>query len=166
MTVVIMTGCGRDEKQSFVDATVESTCLFFETDDIFDPELSDKVKEIFEKHGFETSDEALEELKNRYAEDTEVQSAILEGISQCGGDFAEELELEAPEADPVMEELEEVIEEAEEEMAAAAEEEGVVEESSDASESDGSDEGAESEVEAEAEIEVEAEVEAEASASE
>ena len=113
MTSVIMAGCGRDEKQSFVDATVESTCLFFETDDIFDPELSEQVKAIFEKHGFGTSDEELEALKDRYAEDTEVQSAILEGISQCGSDFVDDLEVDVSGEDEAMEELDEILEDAE-----------------------------------------------------
>lgn len=123
LTAVVATGCGNNERQAFIDATVESTCLFFETEDIFDESLSGQVQDVFEKYGFDTSEESLENLKNKYAEDTEVQSAILEGISQCGGDFTEGLDVELPEEDPMMDELDEMIEEA-----AASEEEAEMEE--------------------------------------
>ena len=84
LTAISLSACGSsDERQAYIDATVESTCLLFETDDIFDPELNDKVADIFNDYGFDTDEDSLQKLKAKYSEDTEAQAAILNGISQC-----------------------------------------------------------------------------------
>jgi hypothetical protein len=123
---VFLVGClggVRNEKQAFIDATVEATCLVFQSDNIFDPALEEKAKAIFEKHGFDADDEeAMNVLTDKYEDDEDVQAAITNALEECAGDFAdvfgdmegldedldEELDEALEELDEVLEELDEV----------------------------------------------------------
>ncbi len=115
MSAVLLVGClggVKDEKQAFIDATVEATCMVFESDNIFDPTLEDKAKEIYKEHGFDADDDAaMEELTKKYENDEEVQAAITEALEKCAGDFAaamedafgemEDIEIDVPVEEPV-----------------------------------------------------------------
>lgn len=91
MSSLLLTACGNNERQEFIDASVESTCMFFETGANLDEEtLTANAKAIFEKHGFSSSDEDLQALADKYNNDDEVAAAVLEGIKQCTGDVAPE----------------------------------------------------------------------------
>lgn len=102
---VFLVGCLgglKNEKQSFIDATVEATCLVFQSDNIFDPALEEQAKEIYRNHGFDTDDEeAMTALTEKYENDEDVQAAITQALEDCAGDFAagfeeafEDLEIE------------------------------------------------------------------------
>ncbi len=86
-------GGKKDEKQAFIDATVEATCMVFQSENIFDPALEGKAKEIYTKYGFDAEDEeAMNALTAKYENDQEVQAAITKALEECAGDFAAALE--------------------------------------------------------------------------
>jgi hypothetical protein len=83
-------GGGADEKQNFIDATVEVTCMVFEAEDLLDPSLEQKTKDIFEKYGFDVEDEAqMEEVTGKYQSDPDVQTAVEGALAECAGDLLE-----------------------------------------------------------------------------
>ncbi|MBT4917489.1 hypothetical protein HN709_00915 [Candidatus Peregrinibacteria bacterium] len=153
---VFASGCSLlqgSEKDRFVDATIEATCLIFQSDNIFDPTLEDQAKEIYTNHGFDADDEdAMLALTEKYQEDPDVEAKITAGLEGCAGDILggltdamEDVEIDmevledevmeeeevVAEEEEVMEEEEEVVEEEEEvvvEEEAVVEEEPVVEE--------------------------------------
>lgn len=94
-TSVLLTACTsgpRDEKQAFIDATVEATCMIFEAENIFDPALEDAAKAIYENYGFDASDDvAMEALTTKYEEDEEVSAAIADALNKCAGDLTDAL---------------------------------------------------------------------------
>ncbi len=103
LTVVIFAACGviRDEKQSFIDATVEATCLVFEAEDLFDPTLEGKTKDIYSSYGFDVNDEdAMEALTTKYEEDADVQAAILGAIEECSAGIFSDLEASFADLEP------------------------------------------------------------------
>jgi len=113
---VFLVGClggVKNEKQAFIDATVEATCLVFQSDNIFDPALEEQAKEIYKNHGFDTDDEeAMIALTEKYENDEDVQAAITQALEDCAGDFAagfedafEDLEVEEVEGEVVEEEV-------------------------------------------------------------
>lgn len=95
------TGGGpRNEKQAFIDATIEATCMIFEAENIFDPALEEEAVAIYKKHGFDAEDDAaMDALTTKYVDDAEVQTAIAEGIDECAADFSEALGLDDLELD-------------------------------------------------------------------
>ncbi|MBD3360489.1 hypothetical protein GF366_01665 [Candidatus Peregrinibacteria bacterium] len=121
-------GCSEEksEKERFIDATVEATCLVFQSENIFDPALEEEAKAIYEKHGFDADDEeAMQALTEKYQDDPDVNAAIEEALEECAGDFIkafegmEDMELNL-EGEGMPEEIteevpEEIIEEAAEE---------------------------------------------------
>lgn len=120
MSSLLLTACGNNERQDFIDASVESTCMFFETGSTLDEEtLTENARAIFEKYGFGSSDEELQALADKYNNDDEVAAAVLEGIKQCTGDVAPEDLVTEEEQEP--EEDVEVEVEVEEETSADAE---------------------------------------------
>ncbi len=77
-----------EERQNFIDATVEATCMILQADNIFDPELESAAKDIYLSYGFDAyNDEAMEEITKKYESDTVVQEEISEALDECGGDF-------------------------------------------------------------------------------
>ena len=79
-----------DEKQAFIDATVEATCLVFQADNIFDPALEEQAIAIYKDHGFDADDEdAMMALTEKYQDDEDVQAAITQALEECAGDFAD-----------------------------------------------------------------------------
>jgi len=111
----ILVGCTggvKDEKQSFIDATVEATCLVFQAENIFDPALEEQAKEIYKKYGFDADDEeAMNALTAKYENDEDVQTAIADALEECAGDFMDafedvdmDMELEMDTEDEMMEE--------------------------------------------------------------
>lgn len=135
---ILLAGCGgpKDEKTAFIEATIEATCHIFEAENIFDPALEDEAKEIYKKYGFDADDDAaMETLTTKYENDEEVQAAIMKGLEECGGDLfsgleeafdesVEDMDLEMediPVEEPAEEEVMEEAEEAEETEEAPAE---------------------------------------------
>lgn len=92
---LLLAGCssGKPEKERFIDATVEVTCMVFQSGNILDPGLEQKTKDIFDKHGFDIDDEkGMEEIAAKYENDEDVKNAVTKAIEECGGDFAKLLE--------------------------------------------------------------------------
>ncbi len=86
VSVLALSSCGlfKSEKQKFIDATVETTCLLFNSDNFFDPELEGQVKEIYKNYGFDVENETkMQELTTKYENDEEVQAAIMEALAEC-----------------------------------------------------------------------------------
>ncbi len=98
--VVLLSGCSLfkgNEKQKFIDATIEASCLVFQASDPFAPELEAQAKEIYKKYGFDVeSDEAIQAVSDKYTENSEVQDAILAGIKECSPGLFEEPTAETP----------------------------------------------------------------------
>lgn len=92
---LVLTGClgGGNEKQAFIDATVETACLIFQAEDIFDPALNEESKAIYAKYGFDAEDDAaMEELTKKYSDDEEVRDAVAAAVASCSGDALKGLE--------------------------------------------------------------------------
>lgn len=96
ISILLFVACGKKpEKERFIDATVEVTCMVFESGDIFDPALEEKTKAIFEDHGFDVEDEAaMQEIAQKYQDDADVQTAVEEALKECAGDLFEGMEEE------------------------------------------------------------------------
>ena len=141
---LMLTACGAsseaDEKQRFIDATVEVTCMIFESEDLLDPSLEQKTKDIFAENGFDVEDEAaMEAIAGKYEDDPDVQSAVEEALAECAGDLMEAFEgMEESMGEAMEEGMEETMEEGEE----VAEEEATEEPTEEASEEEASEEEA------------------------
>jgi hypothetical protein len=73
-----------DEKDRFIAATSEVTCLVFTTENLLDPGLEDETKAIFARYGFDVeNDEAMLEIAQRYEDDEDLQRAIEAALSVC-----------------------------------------------------------------------------------
>lgn len=81
-----------DEKQRYIDATVEATCLILGSEDLTDPKLEQQSKDIFKKYGFDIEDaKAMEAIATKYVEDKEFGDAVSESLKKCGGDLFKNL---------------------------------------------------------------------------
>lgn len=103
---LVLAGCGKgggtqgDEKQRFIDATVEVTCLIFQSEDLLDPTLEQKSKDIFKKFGFDVEDEkGMEAIATKYEDDKDVRDAITKALGECGGDLFKDVGEDVPAAD-------------------------------------------------------------------
>ncbi len=75
-----------DEKQRFIDATTETTCMVFQAEDLFDPKLKEDTNEIYASYGFDIEDEdKMIALTEKYAEDEDLQAAVEEALNECVG---------------------------------------------------------------------------------
>lgn len=86
ISTFVLTACGItfDEKQAYIDATIEATCLIADSGDLFAEGLEDKMKAVYEDHGFDTSDDAaLEALVTKYQDDETVVTAVEAGTTEC-----------------------------------------------------------------------------------
>lgn len=97
LPAILFVACAeKPEKERFIDATVEVTCMIFESEDILDPALEQQTKDIFVDHGFNVDDEtAMQEIAARYENDADVQSAVEEALMKCAGDLFKNLGEEA-----------------------------------------------------------------------
>lgn len=96
---LLLTACGKggekDEKQRFIDASVEVACMVFESEDAFDPSVDweAKTKEVFAKYDFDVeNDEAMNAIAAKYQNDAEVTKALEDAMKECAGDLLEGLE--------------------------------------------------------------------------
>lgn len=81
-----------DEKQRYIDATVEATCLILGSEDLTDPKLEQQSKDIFKKYGFDIEDaKAMEAIATKYVEDKEFGDAVSKSLEKCGGDLFKNL---------------------------------------------------------------------------
>lgn len=89
LCLVVFTACNaKSEKQRFTDATVEATCMVFESGDVNNPDLEAKAKAIYEDNGFDVEDEAaMEAIAAKYQNDTDVQTAVQNALKECAGDL-------------------------------------------------------------------------------
>ncbi len=73
------------EKERYIEAVVESSCVVFQADDMNDDSLSEVVEDIFIKHGFPGSDEdAMMEITDKYQDDIDVRDAVRNELKNCG----------------------------------------------------------------------------------
>lgn len=90
LVIVVLSGClskPRDEKQAFVDATIEATCYIFKQENVFDPKVEEEAKKIYGNYGFDVENETeMEAIAKKYSEDQDVQNSIVEGIKECSPD--------------------------------------------------------------------------------
>lgn len=95
-----LTGCilgPRDEKQAFIDATVEATCHIFQAKNLFDPAVEQEAKDIYKKYGFDADNQAeMEKIANNYAADEEVKNTIMDKIKECSAGIPGLEDLQAP----------------------------------------------------------------------
>lgn len=106
-----------DEKQRFIDATVEVTCMVFEAEDLLDPSLEQKTKDIFSEKGFDVEDDAaMEAVTAKYENDPDVQAAVEEALAECAGDLMKAFEGMGEAMEDAMEEETMMEEPAEEEV--------------------------------------------------
>ena len=92
-SAILLTGCfgdSRPEKERFIDATAEVTCLVFSSADLLDPQLEQQTKDIFESYGFDVeNEEEMLEVAQRYDDDVDVQAAVEGALEECAGDLLE-----------------------------------------------------------------------------
>lgn len=106
----LFTGCfgkdSRPEKERFIDATKEVTCLVFGSADILDPALEEQTKEIFKGYGFDVEDEEkMLEIAQKYDSDPDVQAAVEAALEECAGDLMDAFsDLSGEEETPAVEE--------------------------------------------------------------
>lgn len=74
----------RDEKQAYIDATIEATCMLLEAENIFDPAVEEQATEIYADYGFPVEDtEAMDAITAKYQEDQAVKDAVIAGAEKC-----------------------------------------------------------------------------------
>ena len=89
---LILAGCGKggtgkSEKENFIAATKDVTCMVFQSENLMDPTLEQKAKDIFKKYGFDADDDkVMEELAKKYQDDKDLQDAVTKALEECGGD--------------------------------------------------------------------------------
>ncbi len=94
---LILAGCGKggtvkSEKENMIAATRDVTCMVFQAENLMDPSLEQKSKDIFKKYGFDADDDkAMEELGNKYKDDKDLQDAVTKALEECGGDLFKDL---------------------------------------------------------------------------
>ncbi len=80
-----------DEKQRFIDATVEMTCMLMKADNLSEylssenrPDVNRKLDEIYSRYGFDVEDsEKMEDLAKKYEDDDEVFEEVQLGLLEC-----------------------------------------------------------------------------------
>lgn len=90
VSALALSGCSAmgSEKDRYIDAVTDATCLIFGSADILDPALEEQTKAIFADNGFDVDDEeAMIELAEKYDADTDVQAAIEGALEECAGEF-------------------------------------------------------------------------------
>jgi hypothetical protein len=96
VSALLLSACntaGGSEKERFISATVEVTCMIFESGDLLDPALEDRTKAVFEEHGFDVEDsEGMLAIASKYESDEEVQKAVEEALMECAGELFGALE--------------------------------------------------------------------------
>lgn len=96
LTLLIFSACSSsqtaiDEKDRFIDATKEVSCLLMQNDDLGETlsaankaQIDEEVRNIFKKHEFDAdNDKAFKALSLKYENDKEVIKAINKGIKNC-----------------------------------------------------------------------------------
>lgn len=80
-----------DEKQRFIDATVEMSCMLMRAENLSEflsadnrPSVDKQLSEIYKKYGFDVDDsEAMEALSKKYEDDDDVVEGVQLGLLDC-----------------------------------------------------------------------------------
>lgn len=90
---LVLSACGKaPEKERFIDATVEVTCMVFQSGDIFDPALEEKTKDVFRDYDFPVDDqEAMVEIAAKYENDEEVKTAVEAALRECASELFQQV---------------------------------------------------------------------------
>lgn len=120
----VLAACGgvdtRSEKDRFISAMSEATCLIFELEMEEEQVVEEKIKAVFNKHGFDIEDEdEMMALQAKYEHLPEVEEAIRRALYDCAPqEFIDAMEAYDAEAEFMFEEEDEFIfvEEEEDEM--------------------------------------------------
>ncbi len=72
-----------NEKERFIDATIEVTCMLLESENMLDPSIEDQALEVFVKYGFEPDQDMISALSQKYENDDFVMEEISNGVEQC-----------------------------------------------------------------------------------
>lgn len=96
VAALVLVGCQKSEKERFIDARSESTCMVFENPDLASATVDDikeKTIEIFKDNGFEAeNEEAMKAIMAKYEEDKEVAAEIEKAFQECAGDLLKAFE--------------------------------------------------------------------------
>lgn len=94
MSLVLVACSGaadKPEKQRYIDANAEITCLIYKSADfskLSKDELVSKTKDVFTKYGFNANDDkAMTAIVEKYKADAEVEAAVGKAIDNCAGDL-------------------------------------------------------------------------------
>jgi hypothetical protein len=72
------------EKERFIEATVDVTCMVFAADDLLDPQMEEDVKTMFAAYGFDVENEELmNEITAKYEDDEDIQADVEEALKEC-----------------------------------------------------------------------------------
>ncbi|MBI5754373.1 hypothetical protein HZA40_04490 [Candidatus Peregrinibacteria bacterium] len=85
---LVLVGCSgkKPEKDRYLSAMKDVSCLVLKSDNIFDPSLQEKAKDIVKSYGFDTSDDAaMKALKEKYKDDADVKAVQNQTVKDCGG---------------------------------------------------------------------------------
>ncbi len=80
-----------DERQRFIDATVEMSCMMMRAENLSEflsadnrPAVNKQLDEIYKKYGFDVDDsEAMEALSKKYENDDDVVEGVQLGLLDC-----------------------------------------------------------------------------------
>ncbi|MFA6992048.1 MAG: hypothetical protein WC269_02075 [Candidatus Gracilibacteria bacterium] len=78
-----------NERDSFIAAAIDATCLVFEAPNASDPKIQSQVKAIYQDYGFDYNDGSVGKIMtDKYSKDAYVSKAIKDGITAKCGDVA------------------------------------------------------------------------------
>lgn len=103
MLSLLFVGCAgqKTEKERLSAATVEATCMVFQSKNIFDPTVEAAAKKIYKNYGFNADDDAyMKALTKKYENDADIKKAVTDALDQCAGDFMKGLQDAGTETKP------------------------------------------------------------------
>lgn len=108
-----LTACGgpTDERQAYIDATIEATCAVTDLDSLSDEEGEAKMESIYAGHGLPVDDEAaMDEIFRTYQNDAAAMQEIADNTEECRAKIFEEIEEAFGDLEVELEELDETLE--------------------------------------------------------
>ncbi len=72
------------ERERFIEATYDATCLIFSRGTVYDEDLDTEVKQIYIDYGFDaTKKNVIDDLTTKYVNATDFQARIADAIAEC-----------------------------------------------------------------------------------